>query len=967
MPCSPSPHRCVHDRCVRSILALYFGVLCFGGWITAVAICSVAFYSVAFDTVALRAEDPAPPTYHQDIAPLLTKYCVGCHNATEYEAGLQMHRFSALTLGGDSGTAIVPGKPHESLLWRRVSGLEDPKMPPPEAPQPTPEELAPIEAWILSGAEGSDRWVPLKERWTMPRARKPFRGASPITAAAVVGPSGLLLLGRHDALEIQQAQWRSRLDVEIIGKVTQLRTSDDGRWVVVCTGIPGVGGQTLVLDATTLSPSQPLPRVLQRVEGHSDIVYAAALSPDGTRLATAGYDRVIQVWDVSSGNLWRSLEGHNGAVYDLDIDSTGQVLASASADETIKIWRIDTGERLDTFGQCEAEQYAVRFDDKRGLVVAAGADRRVRTWQLRSKEKPTVSPLVRSIFAQEAAVNQLAFSKDARWAATAGDDRGIKIWNAETWQMIRALDPSDDVATSLVWNADGNGLLITTMAGSLEQRDVQFLQQLHSEPTLTDVKVQSIAVDALRATPTDVNEEPASRSLSSPQLLPIPSIVQATLTEEDMRVALAGDWYAIDVQQGEEWILSIDAARSGSPMDSLLDIYSKSGEPLLRTRLQAVRESYFTFRGKDSTNIDDFRLHRWEDMELNQSLYAGGEVVRLWLYPRGPDSGFKVYPGFGNRFTYFDTTATTHALNEPCWIVEELGLDQEPAANGLPVFPIYYSNDDDAMRSGGKDSKLHFRAPYTGRFLIRVRDTRGQSGKTFTYKLIVRRPESAFKFELETKEVTLREGVGAEFSVAIERLDGFEAPVHFEFQDIPEGITVSRELCVERGQWRAIGQIRYDPTLYASLPKEFEIKIKPLVPSVLRNDGTDQVASLKVRLSDKPAMPLKLIARDAPIDSPALAELRVRRGSTTSAQLVIERGELQGDIALGGDDSGRNLPHGCFVDNIGLSGLLIPAGQSTREVFITAAPTTEPQERVFHLRAQVDGNPTTLPVRLIVE
>jgi nucleoside-diphosphate kinase len=37
------------------------------------------------------------------------------------------------------------------------------------------------------------------------------------------------------------------------------------------------------------------------------------------------------------------------------------------------------------------------------------------------------------------------------------------------------------------------------------------------------------------------------------------------------------------------------------------------------------------------------------------------------------------------------------------------------------------------------------------------------------------------------------------------------------------------------------------------------------------------------------------------------------------------------------------------------------------ESFITAAPIVEPQRRVFHLRGNVDGNPTSLPVELIVE
>ena len=70
------------------------------------------------------------------------------------------------------------------------------------------------------------------------------------------------------------------------------------------------------------------------------------------------------------------------------------------------------------------------------------------------------------------------------------------------------------------------------------------------------------------------------------------------------------------------------------------------------------------------TGVDDFRVFNWEEMDLNQYLYANGEVVKLWLYPRGPDSGYMVYPGKGARWGWFDTTPLAHPLGEPCYIVE---------------------------------------------------------------------------------------------------------------------------------------------------------------------------------------------------------------------------------------------------------------------------------------------------------
>ena len=336
----------------------------------------------------------------------------------------------------------------------------------------------------------------------------------------------------------------------------------------------------------------------------------------------------------------------------------------------------------------------------------------------------------------------------------------------------------------------------------------------------------------------------------------------------------------------------------------------------------------------------------------------------MWLYPRGPDSGFKVYPGFGNRFTYFGTSPVAHALNEPAWIVRELGRDESPLSNGLPIFPIYYSNDDDPDRKAGKDSVIYFSPPNDDTYYIRIRDTRGMAGDEYRYQLSIAPPKPNFVFRLDTPEVNLRPDVGAEFAISAERFDGLDSEIKIEFEGIPEGVTISQPLTIERGQFKAIGQIRANGPLATN---EFNITLAAscAVDGKLITAPTKH--QLKVKVNEKPTMKLKVVAMDGKSDGTPLKQLRIRPGETVSAKLVIERGEHQGDIAFGGDDSGRNLPHGCFVDNIGLNGLLIPAGQTEREVFITASPIVPNQHRMFHLRANVDGNPTSLPIELIVE
>jgi len=930
---------------------------------------------------ALPTQDPNP--YADRIQPILAKYCVACHSHNAPESNLKLLSLASMITGGDSGPALIPGKPSESLILRRILGLDEPKMPPEDSAQPTPEEIETIQRWIEQGALGSDPSNSLADRWK--RIAPNSKPNSAITAAAPLNPKQSLV-GKFAQIElVERADNPSNptriLSVPFLGKISQIRLDRDAKHAAIAGGIPGLGGIVHVLELDRIANLDQDSSSGKRIEAHSDVLYCAALHPKQPWVATAGYDRTIRLWDYNSGKLLRSFEGHNGAVYDLDFDPSGDVLASASADETIKVWRTDSGLRLDTLGQGEAEQIRVRFldptttnnpteNDRSVCLIATGADRRIRQWRLPSLDQPSVSPMLHSVFAHEATIHQLALSPNHLYACTAAHDGTIKVWNTKDWQLIEDLPPSKELLTSLAWTHDSTAIEWTTLEGSIQEHSIADAIRSFQEKKRSMAQATS---DPPQSTPSPIQPDPPSiqesdagpRSVQNPQLVVPPVRVQATLEPQDL--AHGGDWYAFESKKGQVWSIAVSAAQDKSPLDSYLEITDPQANPILRTRLQAVRESYYTFRGKDSMSIDDFRLHRWEDMQLNEWLYSGGEVVRLWLYPRGPDSGFKVYPGFGNRFTYFGTSPIAHALNEPAWIVRELAPDQPPVSNGLPVFPIFYSNDDDPMRKSGKDSSIEFLTPYDGRFLIRLRDTRGQSGTDYHYRLSIVPPNPRFDFKLETNELTLRPDVGSEFIVSIDRFDGLDEDVQIEFEDLPEGIRVIQPLTIEKGQLKAIGQIRALSNKLSELPKEFEITLKAKCQLGNQERISEQKPKLKIKVNPKPTMTLKIVGKDDPDEAPPIEKLHIRPGQTVSAKLVIQRGELAGDIAFGGDDSGRNLPHGCFVDNIGLNGLLIPAGQSTREVFITAAPIVQPQRRVFHLRGNVDGNPTSLPVELIVE
>ena len=157
---------------------------------------------------------------------------------------------------------------------------------------------------------------------------------------------------------------------------------------------------------------------------------------------------------------------------------------------------------------------------------------------------------------------------------------------------------------------------------------------------------------------------------------------------------------------------------------------------------------------------------------------------------RGPDSEYGLYTENGSRRCYFDTSAVSHALNEPVYIVEPYAPGTRLADNGLPVFPVYYSNDDDGSRKLGRDSRLTFTAPADGDYLARVTDVRGYGGPDFKYSLTVREPKPDFAVSLKPDKLSIA-GRAAEqrLTVALDRIDDFEGEVRVEFSGVPHGLS----------------------------------------------------------------------------------------------------------------------------------------------------------------------------------
>lgn len=430
------------------------------------------------------------------------------------------------------------------------------------------------------------------------------------------------------------------------------------------------------------------------------------------------------------------------------------------------------------------------------------------------------------------------------------------------------------------------------------------------------------------------------------------------------------DLFRFEARAGEALVLETDAARRGSPVDTRIEVLHPDGRPVARLKMQATRNTAINFRGVDSINTG-MRLDNYEEMELAEYLYMNGDVMRLFRMPQGPDSDMVMFTSAGRRRAYFDTTAVGHALDEQGFIVEPRPLDAKLPANGLPVFTLHHGNDDDGERRLGTDSKVYFTAPTNGTYLVRVTDTHGHGGPAFAYRLAVRAADPGFSVRLTGIGSAISPNSGQSFTITADRQDGFDGEIRVDLKGLPEGFTASAPLIIQAGHDEAKGTINASADARNPEGRRAMSARAEATAQIGGRTVTHEISDLgRIRLGEAPKLYVGLDPNPAKAPKefdPALAgarplELTIVAGETVPALLRIKRNGHEDLVTF----FAENLPHGVIVADIGLNGVLIPKGESERQIFFNAAKWVPEQDRLFYMVEQQAGRQTSTPVLLKV-
>ncbi len=428
-----------------------------------------------------------PVSFINDVAPILKENCFACHDAKKKKGKFEMTSYENFRKGGTKDDPVAPGKARESVIIDMLTSAGPNRMPPKEAGDPLPKEkIAVIAKWIDEGAKldagldaKADLVRELRIRWTPPQPPVAYKYPININALVFTPDSKKVVVGGYHELTIWDAA-KGNLEKRIFTRAERaygMVFLPDGK-LAVAGGRPGQEGDVRIYNINAGKPNMVggVPALdgvndktvfVQELVQTDDSILALALSPDGKKLASAGTDRLLRVWDLPTGKLEHTIENHADWVFGLAFSPDGKQLITGSRDKTAKVWDLAAKESVVTFPDHQNPVYAVAMTPDGKLGISAGEDNQVRQWQATDQSKQ-IGKQTKVLGAHAKAVFRMAQNHDAKnpLLATCSADGTVKLWNPATgaalktltgetdWVYAVAISPDSQLVAGGSWNGE---------------------------------------------------------------------------------------------------------------------------------------------------------------------------------------------------------------------------------------------------------------------------------------------------------------------------------------------------------------------------------------------------------------------------------------------------------------------------------------------------------------------------------
>jgi WD40 repeat protein len=321
------------------------------------------------------------------IAPILQRQCVACHGPRKAEGGYRLDTYHHLVSEGDSGSqGFAAHSPDNSESFRRITSDDVGERMPLDAEPLSTEQVALIQTWIEQGAtfDGEDPdGTLISQIPPVTHPDPPEHYAAPLPLAAMAfSPDGqqLLIGGYHEITVWHPTDGKLLRRIGQVGQRTyQITWHPSGEQFAVACGTPGQLGEARIFTRDGQ---------LQQVLAVSpDVIHDVAYNPAGDRIAVAGSDGSIRVYDLEQGTLRLEISSHLDWVLAVAWSPDGSKLASGSRDKTAKVFDAESGRLLASYLRHNAAVRGVLFHPAGDEVYSSGENHRWDRWKVSDAER----------------------------------------------------------------------------------------------------------------------------------------------------------------------------------------------------------------------------------------------------------------------------------------------------------------------------------------------------------------------------------------------------------------------------------------------------------------------------------------------------------------------------------------------------------------------------------------------------
>jgi WD40 repeat protein len=383
--------------------------------------------AVCLSPLALAADSPA--SYFRDVRPILQRQCQGCHQPNLKSGGLDLTTFEGLAKGGGRGAAFRVNLSAESLILKYVKGEAQPRMPL-GAPALTVEEITSLTNWIAAGAK-DDTPPSAKDSITF---EKPVYHQPPVINALAFSPDGktLAVSGYREILlhDVERGAITARL-VGISERLNSIAFSGDGTSLIAAGGTPARFGEVQIWDIASA-------RLKRSITVTNDTVFGLSLAPDGKEFAVGAADNSVRLIETASGRELQKIGNHENWVLGTAFGIDGKRVVSVGRDRAAKLSDASSGAFLENINLLHGELAAVARNPKKDIVVIGGEERIPYIYLMdRPKVMKTAddSTLVRKLPRQTGVISAVAWSPDGSKIGVGGMGAEVNIYNPDSGEL----------------------------------------------------------------------------------------------------------------------------------------------------------------------------------------------------------------------------------------------------------------------------------------------------------------------------------------------------------------------------------------------------------------------------------------------------------------------------------------------------------------------------------------------------